>query len=118
MLFNVELEEVPKTDKLKAGFFRLDCEGCGPEFVLSVSGDQSWGSDEVLEVGTSLSDAREENPLVVEMLSSSCCERLSLISLTKEKPVEKGPGAEEVEGWEKRLLEAPSVGAEASSEGK
>lgn len=45
-----------------------------------------------------LSDAREEKPLVVEMLSSSCCERLSLISLTKEKPVEKGPGAEEVEG--------------------
>lgn len=61
-----------------------------------------------------LSDAREENPLVVETLSSSCCERLSLISLTKEKPVEKGPGAEEVEGWEKRLLEAPSVGEEAS----
>lgn len=45
-----------------------------------------------------LSEAREEKPLVVEMLSSSCCERLSLISLTKEKPVEKGPGAEEVEG--------------------
>lgn len=62
-----------------------------------------------------LSEAREEKPLVVEMLSSSCCERLSLISLTKEKPVEKGPGAEEVEGWEKRLLEAPSVGEEASS---
>lgn len=61
-----------------------------------------------------LSDAREENPLVVEMLSSSCCERLSLISLTKEKPVEKGPGAEEVEGWEKRLLEAPIVWEEAS----
>lgn len=52
---------------------------------------------------------------MVEMLSSSCCERLSLISLTKEKPVEKGPGAAEVEGWEKRLLEAPSVGEEASS---
>lgn len=45
-----------------------------------------------------LSDAREEKPLVVEMLSSSCCERLSLISLTKEKPVVKGPGAEEMEG--------------------
>lgn len=68
-----------------------------------------------MEVGTSLSDAREENPLVVEMLSSSCCERLSLISFTKEKPVEKGPGAEEVEGCEKRLLEAPRVGAEGSS---
>lgn len=65
-----------------------------------------------------LSEAREEKPLVVEMLSSSCCERLSLISLTKEKPVEKGPGAEEVEGWEKRLLEAPRVGGEASSRGK
>ena len=51
----------------------------------------------------------------MEMLSSSCCERLSLISLTKEKPVEKGPGAEEVEGCEKRLLEAPKVGEEASS---
>lgn len=115
MLFNVELEEVPKTDRLKAGFFRLDW-ACGvPEFVLSISGDQSWGSDAVLEVGTSLSEAREEKPLVVEMLSSSCCERLSLISLTKEKPVEKGPGAEEVEGWEKRLLEAPRVGEEASS---
>lgn len=70
-----------------------------------------------MEVGTSLSEAREEKPLVVEMLSSSCCERLSLISLTKEKPVEKGPGAEEVEGWEKRLLEAPRVG-EASRGGK
>lgn len=45
-----------------------------------------------------LSEAREEKPLVVEMLSSSCCERLSLISLTKEKPVVKGPGAVEVEG--------------------
>lgn len=66
--------------------------------VLSISGDQSWGSDAVLDVGTSLSDAREEKPLVVEMLSSSCWERLSLISLTREKPVEKGPGAAEVEG--------------------
>lgn len=65
-----------------------------------------------------LSDAREENPLVVEMLSSSCWERLSLISLTKEKPVEKGPGAEEVEGWEKRLLEPPKVGEEVSSGAK
>lgn len=55
---------------------------------------------------------------MVETLSSSCWERLSLISLTKEKPVEKGPGAEEVEGWEKRLLEAPKVGEEASSEVK
>lgn len=62
-----------------------------------------------------MSEAREEKPLVVEMLSSSCCERLSLISLTKEKPVEKGPGAEEVEGWEKRLLEAPSIGEDTSS---
>lgn len=61
-----------------------------------------------------LSEAREENPLVVEMLSSSCCERLSLISFTREKPVEKGPGAEEVEGWEKRLLGAPNVGEEVS----
>lgn len=69
-------------------------------------------------MGTSLSEAREEKPLVVEMLSSSCCERLSLISLTKEKPVEKGPGAEEVEGWEKRLLGAPRVGEDMSSGGK
>lgn len=65
-----------------------------------------------------LSEAREENPLVVEMLSSSCCERLSLISFTKEKPVEKGPGAEEVEGGEKRLLEATRFGEEASSGAK
>lgn len=62
-----------------------------------------------------MSDAREEKPLVVEMLSSSCCERLSLISLTKEKPVVKGPGAEDVEGCEKRLLEAAALGDDASS---
>lgn len=55
---------------------------------------------------------------MVEMLSSSCCERLSLISFTKEKPVEKGPGAEEVEGGEKRLLEATRFGEEASSGAK
>lgn len=65
-----------------------------------------------------LSEARDEKPLVVEILSSSCCERLSLISLTKEKPVENGPGAEEVEGWEKRLLEGPKIRDEASSGGK
>lgn len=65
-----------------------------------------------------MSEARDEKPLVVEILSSSCCERLSLISLTKEKPVEKGPGAEEVEGWEKRLLDAPRAGDEASRGGK
>lgn len=64
------------------------------------------------------SEAREEKPLVVEMLSSSCCEKLSLISLTKEKPVEKGPGADEVEGWENRPLEVPRVGEEVSSGGK
>lgn len=51
----------------------------------------------------------------MEMLSSSCCERLSLISLTKEKPVVNGPGAEEVEGCEKRLLEVPRLGDDASS---
>lgn len=68
-------------------------------------------------MGTSLSEARDENPLVVEMLSSSCCERLSLISLTKEKPVEKGPGAVEVEGWDKRLLAIPRLAEEASSGG-
>lgn len=65
-----------------------------------------------------LSEAREEKPLVVEILSSSCCERLSLISLTKEKPVIKGPGAEEVEGWEKRLLDVPMFRGEASNGGK
>lgn len=65
-----------------------------------------------------LSEAREEKPLVVDILSSSCCERLSLISLTKEKPVEKGPGAEEVEGWEKMLLDVPMFGGETSSGGK
>lgn len=47
------LEDVPNIDKLKAGFFRLEWDGWGPEFVLSISGDQSWGSDAVLEVGTS-----------------------------------------------------------------
>lgn len=51
----------------------------------------------------------------MEMLSSSCCERLSLISLIKEKPVVNGPGAEEVEGGEKRLLEGPRFGDAASS---
>lgn len=65
-----------------------------------------------------MSEAREENPLVVEILSSSCCERLSLISFTREKPVEKGPGAEEVEGWEKRLLGAANVGEDVSREEK
>lgn len=52
---------------------------------------------------------------MVEMLSSSCCDKLSLISLTREKPVEKGPGAEEVEGCEKRLPALPSPGDEDSS---
>lgn len=65
-----------------------------------------------------MSEAREEKPLVVEMLSSSCCDRLSFISLTNEKPVENGPGAVDVEGCEKRLLEAPKTGDEASSGGK
>lgn len=51
------------------------------------------------------------------MLSSSCCERLSLISLTKENPVEKGPGAVEVEGWDKRLLAIPRLGEETSRGG-
>lgn len=41
-----------------------------------------------------------------------------MISLTKEKPVEKGPGAEDVEGWEKRALDVPRAGDETSSEGK
>lgn len=50
------LEEVPNTDRLKAGFFRLDWEGWGPVLVLSVSGDQSWGNDAVLEVGTSVEE--------------------------------------------------------------
>lgn len=63
-------EEVPKTDRLKAGFFRPVCPDCDPEWVRSVSGDQSSGA--VFEVGTSLSDALDEKPLVVEMLSSSC----------------------------------------------
>lgn len=71
-----------------------------------------------MEFGTSLSDARDEKPLVVEILSSSCCERLSLISLTKEKPVEKGPGAEDVEGCEKRLLDVPRAGDDTSRGGK
>lgn len=41
-----------------------------------------------------------------------------MISLTKEKPVEKGPGAEDVEGGENRLLDVPRAGEEASSEPK
>lgn len=41
MLLNDELDEVPNTDRLKAGLFRLDWVGWDPEFVLSVSGDQS-----------------------------------------------------------------------------
>lgn len=65
-----------------------------------------------------LSDAREEKPLVVEMLSSSCCELLSLISLTREKLGEAPTkGAEEVEGWEKREL-GPLRAREVSKEGK
>jgi len=55
---------------------------------------------------------------VVEMLSSSCWERLSLISFTREKPVVKGPGAEEVEGGKNMLLGGPRKGEEASSGGK
>lgn len=122
------MEEVPKTDRLKAGFFRADWAGWGPQGVRSVSGDQSWGSDAVLEVGTSFSDAREEKPLVVEMLSSSCWELESLISFTREKPEgeavpAKGGGAWlwlEVEGWENRaaLPPPPPRAVEASREGK
>lgn len=66
----VDDEEVPKTDRLKAGFFRLVWASCDPDGVRSVSGDQRSGA--VFEVGTSLSDARDEKPLVVEILSSSC----------------------------------------------
>lgn len=91
----VEVDEVPKTDRLKAGFFRLDWAVWGPEWLLSVSGDHSCGRDAVLEVGTSLSDARDEKPLVVEMLSSSCCELESLISFTREK-LEEAPAEKEL----------------------
>lgn len=93
-----------------------------------------------------MSEAREENPLVVEMLSSSCCELLSLISFTRENPdveappaltkgLPKGPAAEveapargkglpkgppaaeDVEGWGKRELEPPRPSpAEATAE--
>lgn len=61
---------MPKTDRLKAGFLSPEWAGCDPEWVRSVSGDQRSGT--VFDVGTSLSDARDEKPLVVEMLSSSC----------------------------------------------
>lgn len=47
------LEDVPNTDRLKAGFFILDWDGWGPAWLLSISGDQSWGSDAVFDVGTS-----------------------------------------------------------------
>lgn len=53
------LEEVPNTERLKAGFFRLDWEGWGPLWVLSVSGDQSCGREAVLEVGTSGGEKRQ-----------------------------------------------------------
>lgn len=55
------LEEVPNTDRLKAGFFRLDWEGWGPLLVLSVSGDQSCGSEAVLDVGTSTGERVDLN---------------------------------------------------------
>lgn len=45
------MEDVPKTDRLNAGFLRLDC--WGPEWVRSISREQSWGSDVVLKFGTS-----------------------------------------------------------------
>lgn len=32
--------------------------------------------------------------------------------------MEKGPGAEDVEGWEKRELDVPRAGEEASRDGK
>lgn len=77
-----------------------------------------------------MSDARDEKPLVVEMLSSSCCELESLISFTREKLEEaaaekelpwKGGWvwAEEVEGWEKRAaLPEPPRAEGASRDGK
>lgn len=45
-----------------------------------------------------LSEALEENPLVVEMLSSSCCEVESLISFTRENPELPIGNAEDVDG--------------------
>ena len=76
-----------------------------------------------------MSEARDEKPLVVEMLSSSCCEMESLISFTREKlEVEapaKGPpkglpkgAAVEVEGWGNSELERPASAGEPSSEAK
>lgn len=59
-----------KTERLNAGLLRLVWTSCDPECVRSISGDHRAGA--VFEVGTSLSDALEEKPLVVEILSSSC----------------------------------------------
>lgn len=47
-----------------------------------------------------LSEALEEKPLVVEMLSSSCWEVESLISFTRENPELPIGNAEDVEGWQ------------------
>lgn len=47
-----------------------------------------------------LSDALEEKPLVVEMLSSSCWEVESFISFTRDSPGLPMPSEEDVEGWQ------------------
>lgn len=74
------LEDVPKTDRLKAGFFRLEWEGWGPEFVLSISGDQSWGSDAVLEVGTSEKEKGGDSSQTMLWKSSSAFQPPTLTS--------------------------------------
>ena len=58
-------EEVPKTDRLKAGFLRLCWAGCDPEWVRSVSGDQSSGA--ICEVVTS---ERRLSPILSATLTS------------------------------------------------
>lgn len=56
-----------------------------------------------------LSDALEEKPLVVDMLSSSCWEVESLISFMKESPGLPIPNIEDVEGWEGGTVESNVV---------
>lgn len=56
-----------------------------------------------------LSDALEEKPLVVEMLSSSCWEVESFISFTRDSPGLPMPSVEDVEGWQGGTVESNTV---------
>lgn len=56
-----------------------------------------------------LSDALEEKPPVLDMLSLSCWEVESLISFMKESPGLPMPNIEDVEGWEGGTEESDMV---------